>query len=160
MDSVILKERSEKEKMSRNGALKNGGIPRHRKRSEYDPETSTMASVNSTILSTDSASGTPVTRRRRKKKLPCCRPHYQFNYLDEGIVLEEKSISASDFQSTDRFSFLALDTSPTCTCFHTGYDNPGFDILPQKDNFKPVLATNSISRTPGRILRYLPESIV
>ena len=92
--------------------------------------------------------------------MPCCRPHYQFNYLDEGIVLEEKSIAALHRQASSRFSCLALDTTPTCTCFHAGLDNVGFDILPQRNNFRPVMAAHSAPRTPGRILRYLPESIV
>lgn len=126
-------------------------------------DTSTAASVESTAVS---AVATPRTRRRRKKKMPCSRQHYQFNYLDEGILMEDKPLSDTADHPYS-YSFITVDTSPVCTCHHNGFLEAGFDLLQQRDYFTPVFSTPN-QTTPNRSpryssqrgLRYLPESFV
>jgi hypothetical protein len=106
---------------------------------------------------------TPISKTtpkiKRKKKLPCCKSHFQFNYLDEGIVLEDKPISPISEQPLS-FNYLTIDTSPTCNCNHID----GIDVLPQLgDHYQtrsPSHRYDSSPRRPGKILRYLPESFV
>lgn len=133
-------------------------LPRGTQNSGFELET-TVVSTASTVVS---GVATPSTRRRRKKKMPCSRQHYQFNYLDEGILLEDKPLSSAPEQ-VNTYSYVTVDTSPVCTCHHNGYVEAGFDLLPySRDYFTPV------SSTPSRNSRYsnrqglivLPESFV
>lgn len=137
---------------------RNGRPPQGKVNGGIDLDTSTVGSVESTAVS---ASTTPRTRRRRKKKMPCSKQHYQFNYLDEGILLEDKPLSNTQ-DHTYSYSFVTVDTSPVCTCHHNGFLEAGFDLLPQRDYLTPVFSPQS--RTPrysnqkGAV--YLPESFV
>lgn len=120
-----------------------------------------VASVESTAVS---AVATSHTRRRRKKKMPCSRQHYQFNYLDEGILMEDKPLSNTPDHPYS-YSFITVDTSPVCTCHHNGLLEAGFDLLQQRDYFTPAFSTpnrTTPNRSPRsqRGLRYLPESFV
>jgi len=161
IDEQIIQERVQANKYSnKKVAMSNGSsVPLGRHNGGLDLETSTAASVESTAIT---GIATPRTRRRRKKKMPCSRQHYQFNYLDEGILLEEKPLSSAPDHPYG-YNFVTVDTSPVCTCHHNGYLEAGFDLLPySRDYFTPV------SSTPSRSSRYssqqglviLPESFV
>ena len=154
----IIQEKVQGNKYPNTNGLENRKPPLGKLNAGIDPEISTMGSVESTAVS---ASTTPGTRRRRKKKMPCSKQHYQFNYLDEGILLEDKPLSNTPDHPYS-YSFVTVDTSPVCTCHHNGFLEAGFDLLPQRDYFTPVFST------PSRTLRYsnqtglvyLPESFV
>lgn len=160
IDEQIIQENVDANKYPKKVAMSIGGsLPLGKQNGGFDLETSTVASVESTAIS---GVATPRTRRRRKKKMPCSRQHYQFNYLDEGILLEDKPLSnAPDHPYS--YSFVTVDTSPVCTCHHNGYLEAGFDLLPySRDYFTPV------SSAPSRSSRYssnqghvfMPESFV
>lgn len=135
-------------------------VPLGKQNSGFDLETSTAVSADGSTLTSGLA--TPRTRRRRKKKMPCSRPHYQFNYLDEGILLEDKPLSSTAYDPYS-YSFVTVDTSPVCTCHHNGYLETGFDLLPySRDYFTLVSSTQSISSrylSQQRIGK-MPESFV
>ena len=142
--------------------MSNGGsLPLGKHNSGLELETSTAASADATAVSTVTVA-TPRTRRRRKKKMPCSRQHYQFNYLDEGILLEDKPLSYIP-DHPNSYSYVTVDTSPVCTCHHNGYLEAGFDLLPySRDYFTPVSSTPSRSSrySSQQGLVYLPESFV
>ena len=93
--------------------------------------------------------------------MPCSKQHYQFNYLDEGILLEDKPLSNTQ-DHTYSYSFVTVDSSPVCTCHHNGFLEAGFDLLPQRDYLTPVFSPQR--RTPRYSTQkgvvYLPESFV
>lgn len=125
----------------------------------FEIETTTTTSADSTTVTTVS---TPGTRRRRKKKMPCARPHYQFNYLDEGILLEDKPLSTTT-KDMYNYSYVTVDTSPVCTCHHNGYLQAGFDLLPYSRDYLTPTSSTPTGRLPytsrkGRV--FLPESFV
>lgn len=163
VDEQIIQENVKANKYPNRGGVRNGGtLPLSKQNGGLDLDTSTIGSVESTAVS---ANATPRTRRRRKKKMPCARQHYQFDYLDEGILLEDKPLS----YSTDHpysYSFVTVDTSPVCTCNHNGFLEAGFDRLPQRDlytSFTPAFGTPNRSypsRYSGRPSWSLPESFV
>lgn len=163
VDEQIIQENVKANKYPNRGGVRNGGtLPLSKQNGGVDLDTSTIGSVESTAVS---ANATPRTRRRRKKKMPCARQHYQFDYLDEGILLEDKPLS----YSTDHpysYSFVTVDTSPVCTCNHNGFLEAGFDRLPQRDlytSFTPAFGTPNRSypsRYSGRPSWSLPESFV
>lgn len=153
----IIQENIKANKYPHRGGMSNGGtLPLGKHNAGLDLETSTVGSVESTAVS---ANATPRTRRRRKKKMPCARQHYQFNYLDEGMLMEDKPLSNTPDHP---YSYSFVDTSPMCTCHHNGFLEAGFDILPQRDYFTPVFSTPSRSSRYSRRqgLVYLPESFV
>lgn len=159
IDVQIIQENAQGNKYPNRGGVRNGKpLPLGKQNGGLDLDTSTVGSVESTAVS---ASATPRTRRRRKKKMPCSKQHYQFNYLDEGILLEDKPLSDTQDHPYS-YSFVTVDTSPVCTCHHNGFLEAGFDLLPQRDYFTPVFSTPS--RTPRysnqKGLVYLPESFV
>ena len=141
--------------------MSNGGsLPLGNHNSAFELETSTAGSADSTQVS---AVATPRTRRRRKKKMPCSRQHHQFNYLDEGILLEDKPLSYVPNHPYTNYTYVTVDTSPVCTCHHNGYLEAGFDLLPySRDYFTPVSSTASRSSrySSQQGLVYLPESFV
>lgn len=159
IDEQIIQENSKANKYPKGVTMSNGSsLPRGTQNSGFELET-TVVSTASTVVS---GVATHSTRRRRKKKMPCSRQHYQFNYLDEGILLEDKPLSSAPEQ-VNTYSYVTVDTSPVCTCHHNGYVEAGFDLLPySRDYFTPV------SSTPSRNSRYsnqqglivLPESFV
>ena len=159
IDEQIIQEKPKANKHPKGVATGNGSsLPRGTQNSGFELET-TVVSTATTVVS---GVATPSTRRRRKKKMPCSRQHYQFNYLDEGILLEDKPLSSA-FEHLKSYSYVTVDTSPVCTCHHNGYLEAGFDLLPySRDYFTPV------SSTPSRGSRYssrqglmvLPESFV
>lgn len=163
VDEQIIQENVKANKYPNRGGVRNGEtLPLSKQNGGLDLDTSTIGSVESTAVS---ANATPRTRRRRKKKMPCARQHYQFDYLDEGILLEDKPLS----YSTDHpysYSFVTVDTSPVCTCNHNGFLEAGFDRLPQRDlytSFTPAFGTPNRSypsRYSGRPSWSLPESFV
>lgn len=163
VDEQIIQDNVKANKYPNRGGVRNGGtLPLSKQNGGLDLDTSTIGSVESTAVS---ANATPRTRRRRKKKMPCARQHYQFDYLDEGILLEDKPLS----YSTDHpysYSFVTVDTSPMCTCNHNGFLEAGFDRLPQRDlytSFTPAFGTPNRSypsRYSGRPSWSLPESFV
>lgn len=125
----------------------------------FEIETTTTSSADSTNVTTVS---TPGTRRRRKKKMPCARPHYQFNYLDEGILLEDKPLSSTTKDMYD-YSYVTVDTSPVCTCHHNGYLQAGFDLLPYSRDYLAPTSSTPTGRLPYRTQKarmFLPESFV
>lgn len=154
----IIQENVQANKYPNRNGLRNEKPPLGKLNAGIDLDTSTVESVDSTAVS---AIATPRTRRRRKKKMPCSKQHYQFNYLDEGILLEDKPLSNTQDHPYS-YSFVTVDTSTVCTCHHNGFLEAGFDLLPQRDYFTPVFSTPS--RTPGysnqKGLVYLPESFV
>jgi len=153
----IIQENVQANKYPNRNGLRNGKPPLGKLNAGIDLDTSTVASESTAV----SVSTTPHTRRRRKKKMPCSKQHYQFNYLDEGILLEDKPLSNTQDHPYS-YSFVTVDTSPVCTCHHNGFLEAGFDLLPQRDYFTPVFSTPS--RTPRysnqKGLVYLPESFV
>lgn len=155
----IIQENAKANKYPNRGGMSNGKVLQLGKHNGgLDLDTSTVGSVESTAVS---ANATPRTRRRRKKKMPCSRQHYQFNYLDEGILLEDKPLSDTPDHPYS-YSFVTVDTSPVCTCHHNGFLEAGFDLLQQRDYFTPVFSTPNRSPrySSQKGLRYLPESFV
>lgn len=147
-------------KYTKNTMSNGSAVPLGKHNSGFDLETSTAVSADGSTLTSGLA--TPHTRRRRKKKMPCSRPHYQFNYLDEGILLEDKPLS-STVNDPYSYSFVTVDTSPVCTCHHNGYLEAGFDLLPySRDYFTPVSSTPSVSSrySSQQRIGHMPESFV
>lgn len=160
IDEQIIQEGMKANKYTKNTMSNGSAVPLGKHNSGFDLETSTAVSADVSTLTSGLA--TPRTRRRRKKKMPCSRPHYQFNYLDEGILLEDKPLS-STANDPYSYSFVTVDTSPVCTCHHNGYLEAGFDLLPySRDYFTPVSSTPSVSSrysSQQRIV-HMPESFV
>ena len=124
-----------------------------------DAETSFNGDTENITMVIPAPQVTTTPKIKRKKKLPCCKSHFQFNYLDEGIVLEDKPISPISEQPLS-FNYLTIDTSPKCDCNHV----EGIDVLPhlgdQYQTRNPSCLHESSQRRPGKMLRYLPESFV
>jgi len=121
---------------------------------------SSKAETTNTVTEEITESTPPPTspKRTRKKKLPCCKPHFQFNYLDEGIILEDKPISPTKGQPLD-FNYLTIDSTPHCNCHHLD----SIDDVPDIHHHMPSDTTPYYGTSPkkaGKILKYLPESFV
>lgn len=163
VDEQIIEENAKANKYPNRVGVRNGGtLPLGKQNGGFDLDTSTIGSVESTAVSVNA---TPHTRRRRKKKMPCARQHYQFDYLDEGILLEDKPLSYTS-DNPYSYTFVTVDTSPVCTCHHNGLLETGFDRLPQRDfytSFTPAFGPPNRSYTShysGRPSWSLPESFV
>lgn len=151
---VIQKKEDKNVSTANGGSLSPGNL-----NGGFEIETTTTTSADSTTVTTVS---TPGTRGRRKKKMPCSRPHYQFNYLDEGILLEDKPLSSTTRDMYD-YSFVTVDTSPVCTCHHNGYLQAGFDLLPSSRDYLAPTSSTPTGRLPYRTQKgrmFLPESFV
>lgn len=163
VDEQIIEENAKANKYPNRVGVRNGGtLPLGKQNGGFDLDTSTIGSVESTAVSVNA---TPHTRRRRKKKMPCARQHYQFDYLDEGILLEDKPLSYTS-DNPYSYTFVTVDTSPVCICHHNGLLETGFDRLPQRDfytSFTPAFGPPNRSYTShysGRPSWSLPESFV
>lgn len=128
----------------------------------------TNTSIDTAVVSETGTLGSSdacdtITKRRRKKKLPCCRPHQEFDYLDEGMVLEDKPLSFDNLdQRSYSSSFVAIETSSACNCSHLKHKNNQFNNSTNRNTFPTLFHTNGqiFGPNPGQILRYLPESVV